>query len=81
MELKLNSKVALITGSTSGLGFQISKTLNDEGCTVILNGRDAGRLSNSLSSFKSRADGFLADITVAEDRNKLIRYIQKIPKA
>ena len=77
MDLGLNSKVALITGSTSGLGFHISKTLNDEGCTVILNGRDADRLSNSLSRFKTRADSFLGDITLAEDRNKLIQYIKK----
>ena len=39
MDLKLNGKRALVTGSTSGIGEQIAKTLAAEGVRVIVHGR------------------------------------------
>jgi meso-butanediol dehydrogenase/(S,S)-butanediol dehydrogenase/diacetyl reductase len=35
---KLNGKIAVVTGATGGIGFQVAKKLGHEGCTVILNG-------------------------------------------
>jgi NAD(P)-dependent dehydrogenase (short-subunit alcohol dehydrogenase family) len=35
---KLNEKVAVITGATGGIGFEVSKRLGKDGYTVILNG-------------------------------------------
>ncbi|MGK0456317.1 MAG: NAD(P)-dependent dehydrogenase (short-subunit alcohol dehydrogenase family), partial [Zhongshania aliphaticivorans] len=35
MDLKLNNKLALISGSTAGIGFSIAKTLAEEGADVI----------------------------------------------
>lgn len=36
--INLQGKVALITGSTSGIGLGIAKTLAQQGAQVILNG-------------------------------------------
>jgi len=39
MDLKLQGKLALITGSTAGIGLAIATTLAREGASVIINGR------------------------------------------
>jgi gluconate 5-dehydrogenase len=40
----LTGKRALITGSSQGIGYALAKGLQQAGATVVLNGRDAGKL-------------------------------------
>ena len=44
MDLQLNGKTALITGSSRGIGRGIALALAKAGCTVALTGRDAAAL-------------------------------------
>lgn len=48
MDLQLQGKRALITGSTAGIGFAIADVLAREGATVIVNGRTQARVDAAL---------------------------------
>ena len=66
----LTGRVALVTGATSGLGHAIARGLAAAGATVVVNGRDAARISTAVEAF--RADGLLAfgsrfDVTAADE--------------
>jgi NAD(P)-dependent dehydrogenase (short-subunit alcohol dehydrogenase family) len=55
MDYQLQGKTALISGSTSGIGFAIAKTLSLEGAKVIINGRDETRISAAINKIKATA--------------------------
>lgn len=48
----LKSRVALITGGTSGIGFCIAKAFLNSGATVIITGRDENRINKSCIELK-----------------------------
>lgn len=52
MELKLQGKTALVTGSTDGIGFAIAKLLAEEGATVSINGRTEQRVVQTIDLLK-----------------------------
>jgi NAD(P)-dependent dehydrogenase (short-subunit alcohol dehydrogenase family) len=41
---KLDGKIALVTGATSGIGLDTARLFKAEGATLAIHGRDAGRL-------------------------------------
>ncbi len=56
-QFSLKGKVALVTGSSRGLGWAIGDALGGAGAHVVLNGRDAGRLAPRLDEAKTRGWG------------------------
>jgi len=54
MDLQLKDKVALVTGSSSGIGASIAKVLAIEGATVIVHGRNAERTKRVANEIKAR---------------------------
>ncbi len=50
----LNQKIALITGSARGLGFEIAQAMAGSGAHVILNGRDPASLAAAVQTIASR---------------------------
>jgi NAD(P)-dependent dehydrogenase (short-subunit alcohol dehydrogenase family) len=53
MNLQLESKLALITGSTAGIGFAIAKALAAEGARVVVNGRTETRVNEAITSIRA----------------------------
>jgi NAD(P)-dependent dehydrogenase (short-subunit alcohol dehydrogenase family) len=53
MHLKLEDKLALVTGSSAGIGFAIAKALAAEGARVIVNGRDQQRVGKAISNIRA----------------------------
>jgi 3-oxoacyl-[acyl-carrier protein] reductase len=52
MNLKLENRTALVTGSTGGIGQEIATSLAREGVTVVLNGRSSAGLEKAASEIK-----------------------------
>ena len=58
----LTGKRALVTGSSQGIGFALAKGLQEAGATVVLNGRDAGKLAAAALALGG-VDQMLCDVT------------------
>lgn len=57
MDLKLNGKLAFISGSTGGIGFAIARSLALEGAEVIINGRTRARVDEAAARLRAEAPG------------------------
>jgi len=64
MDLKLQGKRALVTGSSSGIGAGVARMLAEEGCTVVVHGRDRER-ANSVALEIRAAGAVIGDIATA----------------
>ena len=65
MKLGLEGKVALITGSSRGIGRAIAEALAAEGCGIMLTGRDAAALEESaraIAALGGKCDTHLAEL-------------------
>ena len=67
MDLGLTDRIAVVTGSSRGLGLASARTLAAEGCLVCLCGRTATTLENARRDVANRAGGDDRVIGVAAD--------------
>ncbi len=49
---RLDNRVALVTGSSAGIGHALAKGLAEAGAIVVMNGRDAGRLAAASEAIR-----------------------------
>ena len=52
---RLDGRLALVTGSSAGIGFALARALGEAGAAVVLNGRDALKLAQAVAVL--RAEG------------------------
>ena len=75
MDLQLDGKRALVSGSTGGIGYAISQALAQEGAHVIVNGRTQARVDaalQKLSGLKGKVEGFAADLGTSDGVSQIV---------
>ncbi|MGI4788710.1 MAG: SDR family NAD(P)-dependent oxidoreductase [Janthinobacterium lividum] len=78
MQLGLEGKTALVTGSTAGIGYASALGLAREGASVIVNGRTAARVEEAISKIKKESgsdkiSGVAADLGTADGSAEAVR--------
>jgi 3-oxoacyl-[acyl-carrier protein] reductase len=72
MDLNLQGKNALVTGSSRGIGKSIAQILHSEGCNVFLNARNKKNLKKTAQEL-GNLSYYLADVTISKEAKGLIR--------
>jgi NAD(P)-dependent dehydrogenase (short-subunit alcohol dehydrogenase family) len=74
MDLGIKGRLALVTGSTKGIGRAIAETLAAEGARVIVNGRNETTVKDAVSALSRRgaAHGIAADLATAAGARKVV---------
>ena len=76
MDLHLNGKKALVTGSSRGLGFGVASLLSAEGAVVTINGRNASSLAEAKERIRKETGhepfAFACDLGDASAAEKLV---------
>lgn len=82
MDLGLTGKLALVTGSTAGIGFAICEALAREGARVIVNGRSKESVDAAVARLNALAPGgavgFAGDMTSAAAAADLVRQFPSV---
>src|SRR5881396_2621249 len=78
MNLQLENKLALVSGSTAGIGFAIAKALAAEGARVIVNGRTEARVKEAVASIRAnvptaKLEGLALDLSKADAAEQTTR--------
>lgn len=77
MDLKLQNRLALISGSTAGIGYAIAQALAAEGARVIINGRTQQSVDKAIGALQSQVSseliGFAGDLTREDVAQQIAR--------
>jgi NAD(P)-dependent dehydrogenase (short-subunit alcohol dehydrogenase family) len=83
MDLKINGRVAVITGGDSGMGLATAKMLAEEGVKIILTDKEDDELQRAVKEVQKVAGdaasvkGIAADLTDNEDVKKLAEKVME----
>src|SRR5687768_5973677 len=74
MDLGIQGKLALVTGSTQGIGYAIAHALASEGARVIVSGRRAELVDRAVSTLAriGEAHGVAADLAGADGAREVL---------
>jgi len=82
MDLQLNGKLALVSGSTAGIGWAIATALAREGARVIVNGRAQASVDKVVAEMKAATkgdvQGFAGDLSQASVAEALARRFPSV---
>lgn len=76
MNTRLNGKIALVTGGTSGIGFASAMELANEGAKVYITGRRQAELDAAVKVIGRGIVGIRGDVTKSDDLQALAHTIK-----
>ena len=74
---RLQSKVAIVTASTRGIGFEIAKRLCSEGASVVISSRKSEAVNAAVDTLRKQGlivEGTSCHVGNAADRQKLLDF-------
>jgi len=74
---KLEGKVAVITGGSSGIGLATAKRFVDEGAHVVITGRREKELKEAAASIKTNVTTVVSDVSRLEDLDRLYAVVKE----
>jgi NAD(P)-dependent dehydrogenase (short-subunit alcohol dehydrogenase family) len=74
---KLNGKIAIITGGTTGIGFATAKLFVEEGAHVFITGRRQKELDEAVRSIGKNVTGVQGDIANLNDLDRLYDTVKQ----
>ncbi len=74
---KLEGKIALITGGTSGIGLATAKQFVKEGAFVFITGRREGELAAAVKDIERNVTGIQGDVSNLDDLDRLFAQIKR----
>lgn len=85
MHIQLSGKIAVVTGSTAGIGYAIAEGLARTGAEVVLNGRTQARVDEAVQKLRKSGSGYgqvnvrgvAADLATAEGAKA---FFQQVPR-
>ena len=75
--MKLQNKVALITGGNSGIGLATAKLFHHEGAKVIITGRRKEAVETAAKEVGENAEGYVSDTSSIADITKLYKKVKE----
>ncbi|WP_233886122.1 SDR family oxidoreductase [Paraburkholderia flagellata] len=76
MERKLEGKIAVVTGGTSGIGLATAKRFASEGAQVFVTGRRKAELDAAVAAIGPKATGIQSDSASLTDLNALYERVK-----
>jgi NAD(P)-dependent dehydrogenase (short-subunit alcohol dehydrogenase family) len=73
---KLQGKLAVVSGGTTGIGFAIAKRFVDEGAYVFITGRRQKELEEATKAIGRNIAGFQGDVSKLQDLDRLYETVR-----
>ena len=74
---KLNNKIAVVTGGSSGIGLATARRFIADGARVVITARNQEALDAAVADLGDRATGIRGDVANLDDLDRLFAQVQK----
>ncbi len=75
MSQKLNNKVAVITGGSSGIGLAIARRFAQEGAKVAITGRNKKTIDRAIAEIGANVLGIQGDVSKLDDLTRIFQTV------